>query len=162
MKTSETKQQKREKEIEGELCPNNEPVPFEITDKLKKSVCKIKYTHDSGCYLENGFFMEYKSNNYLITNCHVIEENISDIEIEIWNKNIYKLNLNNRYVKYIEKPKDITAIKINKNELNEIIYLKYDSNYKENGYSHYIKNDILNLGYSNIFGLSSGSGKLKQ
>ena len=70
--------------------------------------------------------------------------------------------MSNRYTKYIKKPKDITAIKINENELNDIIYLKYDSNYKENGYSHYINNDILNIGYPNIDGLSSGTGKLKE
>ena len=161
MRNSETKQQKKGKEGEDELCPDNEPIPFEITDKLRKSVCKIKCTQDYNIH-GTGFFMEYKSNNYLITNYHVISENIKDIEIEIWNNKKYNLNLNNRYVKFIKMPKDITSIKINENELNDIIYLKYDSNYKENGYSHYINNDILNIGYPNIDGLSSGTGKLKE
>ena len=46
--------------------------------------------------------MEYKSNNYLITNYHVISESIKDCEIEIWNKNIIKLDFNNRYITYLK------------------------------------------------------------
>ena len=162
MEISGAKQQKKEGERENEICTDNEPIPFEITDKLRKSVCKIKYTLDSRDYHGTGFFMEYKSNNYLITNYHIISEKIKDIEIEIWNKNIYKWNLNDRYIEYMEKSKDITAIKINSSELNDIIYLKYDINYKENGYFQYINNDILSIGYPNIYELSSGSGKIKE
>ena len=72
-----------------------------------------------------------------------------------------KFNLNNRSIKHLKKPKDITIIQIHQNEFDDIIYLKYDLNYI-NGYSQYINNDIISVGYPNLYGASGGSGKIKE
>ena len=72
------------------------------------------------------------------------------------------LRANDTKAKYLKKPIDITAIQINQNQIKDIIYLKCDWNYKDYGYNHYINNDIISLGYPNIYGLASGSGKIKE
>ena len=143
------------------LCSDSEPVPLEVLDKISKSVCRIKLTLNTKNIYGTGFFMEYNSNKYLITNYHVISEKTKDIEIEIWNKNISELNLNNRFVKYIKKPKDITIIQIHQNEFNDVVYLKYDLNYL-NGYSTYINKEVINVGYPSTYGVSGGKGKIKE
>ena len=108
------------------------------------------------------FFLEYNLFYFLVTNYHVVHENIKSIEIEIWNKNNIELNLqtNERYIKYFEKPKDITCIQIKENEINNITYLNYDLNYKR-GYNQYLNIEALALGYPKGNDLSSGSGKIK-
>ena len=158
-----SKRREKKSETKDEICPYNEPVPLEVFDKIRKSVCKVKYTLNSKTFHGTGFFMEYKSNYYLLTNYHVLPQKVknSDIEIEIWNKTTSKFNLNNRFIKYLKKPKDITIIQIHQNEFDDIIYLKYDLNYI-NGYSQYINNDIISVGYPNLYGASGGSGKIKE
>jgi S1-C subfamily serine protease len=123
MRASESKKQEKKKETkEEQLCPDSEPDPMEVLDKISKSVCKINYTLNSKSVHGTGFFMEYKSNKYLITNYHVISEKTKNIEIEIWNKSTSEFNLNNRFIKYIKKPKDITIIQIRQNEFNDAIF----------------------------------------
>ena len=58
------------------------------------------------------------SSKYILTNYHVIsEKSINEyIEIEIYNGKKMNLNLNNRYIKYFPRPKDITIIEIKNND----------------------------------------------
>ena len=50
----------------------------------------------------------------LITNYHVLipETIILNIELEIWNSKKILLNINDHYIKYFDKLKDITVIEI--------------------------------------------------
>ena len=57
-----------------------------------------------------------------------------------------KLNLNNRYIKYIKKPRDITVIEIKPTDeiYWDIEYLTYDLNYNQ-GYLIYKNLDIFTI-----------------
>ena len=135
-------------------------IPIEYINKILKSICRLSLKDPEGKQLSGtGFFMEYKSLNFLITASYIIPtiENNLIIDIELSNKYIIKLNLNNRYIKVLNK-KDITAIEIKQNEIKDIQYLKFDLNYI-NGYSQYNNCDVLTLGYPKMI-LSTGSGKV--
>ena len=138
----------------------NKLIPIKIIDNLKTALCKIKYNDEPIEANGTGFFLAYNSFCFLVTNYHVISENIKNIEIEIWNGKIMDLNLNDRYIKFLQKPKDITFIQIKENEINNITYLNYDLNY-ERGYNQYLNAEVLSLGYPNGKDLSTGSGKIK-
>ena len=92
-----------------------------------------------------------KSLKCLITACHVISKNMinSIIDIEIYNKKIIKLDLNNRNIKFMTDL-DIAIIEIKDND--EIIkdgikFLLYDLNFKL-GYEQYLNKDIFCLQYT--------------
>ena len=145
------------------LIGNQKPVPMNIANKVMKSVCKIiiKGINKNNIY-GTGFFMKISNSlKYLITNYHVICPNIinQNIELEIWNLKKMKLNISNRYIKYFEKPKDITIIKIKDTDsiYNDIEFLGYDSNYI-NGYNIYKNNDIFTVQYPLGKDASSASG----
>ena len=138
----------------NEVFGDNMPISLDVIDEIKKSICKIKITSES---YGTGFFMIINSKNYLITNYHVINENIKNVKIELSNKKLIKLDLNNRIIKYIKPPKDITIIQINLNEINNIQYLNYDLNYIR-GYNQYLNMKIISLGYPKSFNLAAGSG----
>ena len=133
---------------------DNRPIPIDDINIIQKSICKLI----SGKCFGTGFFMEYKSENYVITAYHIISNNIKNIEIQIWNKKIIKLNLDNRYL-ILLKEKDIAAIQVKQNEIIDIHYLKFDLNFT-NGYSQYNNSDIFTIGYPRNV-LSTGSGKIK-
>jgi hypothetical protein len=133
---------------------DNRPIPIDDINIIQKSICKLI----SGKYSGTGFFMEYKSENYVITAYHIISNNIKNIEIQIWNKKIIKLNLDNRNL-ILLKEKDIAAIQVKQNEIIDIHYLKFDLNFT-NGYSQYNNSDIFTIGYPRNV-LSTGSGKIK-
>ena len=131
------------------LIGDNIPISIEITDKAKKSICKIIIKNNEGNGYATGFFMEINDNQkYLITNYHVISQETlnEDIEIEIYNHNKMKLNFNNRDIKYFPKPRDITIIEIKNNDsiYNDIEFLDYDYNYKK-GYIKYKNARIITL-----------------
>ena len=112
-----------------------------VSNKILKSICKITVKHNNNTIFGTGFFMKIsEAKKYLITNNHVIpQEKINgDIEIEIHNHKIMKLNPNNRDIKYFPKVKDITMIEIKNNDsiYNDIEFLDYDLNYKR-GYNNY-------------------------
>jgi hypothetical protein len=138
----------------------SQPIPIEYINKILKSICKLnlKDPRREKCS-GTGFFMEYKSLNFLITVPYIIPtiENNLIIDIELSNKNIIKLNLNNRYIKSLNE-KGITAIEIKQNEIKDIQYLKFDLNYIK-GYSQYNNSDVFLLGYPKMI-LSAGSGKI--
>lgn len=104
--------------------------------------------------------MIYGNYYYLITNYHILPENIKNIEIETWTEQILKLDLNNRYIKYLKDSKDITAIQINPFEIKDIKGLNYDLNYTS-GYFQYINNKVISIGYPNAEELASSGGKIK-
>ena len=141
-----------------QLCIDNVPMSLDVMNEIKNSICKIKITSKS---YGTGFFMTINSKNYLITNYHVINENIKNTEIELSNKQLIKLDLNNRIIKYIKQPKDITIIQIHLNEINNIQYLNYDLNYIM-GYNQYLNMNIISLGYPKFYELAGGSGIIKE
>ena len=113
----------------------------EINSKVMKSVCKIIIKTKKEILYGTGFFLNYSdSKKYLITNYHIINSNleIENIEIQIYNNKIMKLKLNDRFSKYINKPKDIAIIelKISDKIFQDIEFLDYDVDYKK-GYQIY-------------------------
>ena len=85
---------------------------------------------------------------------------MKNIKIEIWNKHI-NLILNAQNIIYLPKPKDITIISLNNNEINNIEYLSYDLNYLK-GYDFYKNKEVFSLGYPKGNKLASGSGLIKE
>ena len=135
------------------LIGDNIPVPLDITDQTKKSICKIIIKKYPQNIYGTGFFMKISDNQeYLFTNNHIIsQDNINDdIEIEIYNHKKMKLNLNNRNIRYFPKPKDITMIEIKNYDpiYEDIEFLKYDLNYK-NGYNIYKDAIIFSIHHAN-------------
>ena len=134
-------------------------------NEIAKSICKINIKREGNKDNNgNGFFMNVNEPlHYLITNYHLINEDlkIEYIEIEIYNNKKMKLNLDNRNVKYFPKPKDITLIEIkNDDEIyNDIQFLNYDKNYI-NGYNIYKDRDIFSIQYSYVRTVPCENGKI--
>ena len=124
--------------------------------KASKSICKIilELEKDNKAF-GTGFFMyifkEGKKHECLVTNYHVINENLvnskSIIEIQI-NNNIHRIKLDdsNRYIKCFKKPIDITIIQIINSDKfkKDIDFLYYDLNY-DFGYEQYLNMDIFSI-----------------
>ena len=148
-----------------EVCTGHKPIPMKIANKVMKSICKITIRDKNGQILYGtGFFMNISNSlKYLITNYHIINPKMinNNIEIEIWNQEIMKLNLNNRYTKYLEKPKDITIIEINNKDkiYNNIEFLNYDNNYI-NGYIIYKNVDVFSIEHPYGDDAACASGKI--
>ena len=111
-------------------------VDIKIIKEVEKSICKILITKNEkeDKIYGTGFFLNYSdSQKYLITNCHVINPSLDfeKIEINIWNNNKMKLDLNNRFIKSTDEQKDITIIEIKKTDeiYEDIKFLDYDNNY---------------------------------
>jgi len=157
-------QKKDPKMIKEELGLGNKPIPLSTANQLSKSICKIIYTNNENKNAYGtGFFMLYKSLRFLISTYHVINENIKNksIEIEIHNKKKINLELKSRFIKYFERPKDISIVEIKDSDgIKDVEYLNYDLNYKEGGYSQYKKMYVLSLGFPFGEELSTGSGKI--
>ena len=125
-------EQKEEKE-ETKL----KPVPKEMSDKLKKSICKVIIRKkDEEIINVTGFFIKISEvSKYLLINYPLInQENINEsIEVEIWNKDKINLNLKEKNIKYFEKNKELTAIKLKEDDEidKNIEFLSYDLNYKK-------------------------------
>ena len=126
-------EQKPEEKEETKL----KPVPMEMADKLKKSICKIIMKEkNEELIIVTGFFMKISDTlKYLIINYPLINQEIKDenIEIEIWNKEKMKINLKERSIKYFQKTKELTGIQIKENDkiYTNIEFLCFDSNYKK-------------------------------
>ena len=129
--------------------------------KIGKKIWKIIVNDYKG----TGFFMTIGNNNYLLTNYHVISEKIKNIKIELWNNNIIQLNLNDRYIKYINEKNNInndnTIIHIKQNEINGIEFLDYDINYLK-GYNNYLNINIICAGYPDGDELAVSKGNIKK
>ena len=86
----------------------NKPIPLNAIDKVRKSICKIIIKKEDKRIYGTGFFLNIPdSGKYLCTNNHVIsKETINElIYLEIDNHKKRKLKINNRNIKYFEKPK---------------------------------------------------------
>ena len=161
------------KPINNEHSPN-EVIPMNLINKLKKSVCKIKkLIGENHMLIATGFFMYLSKNDktqrFLLTNYHVIQNINGIMELEIYGKNsgmnnlICVIDLNNHYVtNFKDKEVDVSLIRINDNDLlilDNVIFLNYDNNY-QNGYEIYKNKDIFSLGYPSIIKLAYGKGKI--
>ena len=73
------------------------------------------------------------------------------------------LELNNRYINYFPRPKDITIIEIEKTDkiYNDIELLDYDTNYTKKGYEFYKNADVFSVEYPYGKNAVDGSGKIK-
>ena len=57
---------------EKEMLTGHKPVPIELIDKVKKSICKIIIKDKEKMNFGTGFFMKVDdSKKYLITNHHI-------------------------------------------------------------------------------------------
>ena len=142
----------------------NNQIDFDTVDKVRKSICKIKiYDDNDNIKFGTGFFIIYLERKFLITCFHVINLEVKEFEIEIWNKKTKMIELKNRYFNFIEKNIDITVIEINNNDnfIEDIEFLDYDLNYIK-GYYQYKNIDIFSLGYPNGDKLKSDSGIIKE
>jgi len=122
--------------------------------EFSKSLCKIIIGNKIG----SGFFMKSKIKNdfkkkacFLITNCHVISDDMINskqyIEIDIeYNNEKREIQLDNeqRFIKCFPKPIDITIIEIleSDNLKNKIKYLKRDYLDFKEGYKKYLSKNI--------------------
>ena len=151
-----------EDKIKKEEEKDKQNVPIQITDRLMKSICKIILEKDKKT--ATGFFMTVSDSfKYIITNYINLSQYINDnIIIEIWNTKKIKLNLNNHNIIYLEKPKDITAIKLEDSDKmpNEIYFIDNDINSKEKGYLIYKDIDVYALENPFKRGTSCIKGKI--
>ena len=123
-------------------------IPLSVINKVSKSICKIFYKENDKDINGTGFFMLLNNNvKRLITNYHVINENIDNINIILYNNKKIKINLKKRYYGFYQYL-DITIVDIE--DVNEIIkniaFLDYDLNYIK-GYNQYINIDLFTLEY---------------
>ena len=149
-------------ETKNEVFTGHKPIPLKIANKVMKSICKISIKTKKGIFYGTGFFLKYSdSKKYLMTNYHIINPNLENenIETEIHNENKMKLKFNNRFTKYLDKPKDIAIIEIKESDeiYKDIEFLDYDLNYKK-GYSIYKGIDIFSVEHPYGDDASSASG----
>ena len=109
------------------------PVPLNLAEEVKKSLCKINVKTKEKDNMTFGFFMKTQySKKYIVAIYRIIPDDkiIEEIELEIYNHKMMKLNSKEFQIKYFQKPKDITLIKIKNDEhiLNEIRFLLCDFN----------------------------------
>ena len=120
------------------------------TTDMMRSICEIFTKNNQKIGL--GFFLYYsESSKYLIITCY---ENYIDelnklneyIEIKSSNAQKFKLNLQNRYIKYVSAAENIIIIEIkDSDELNKKFeFLDFDKDYVK-GYNIYNKVDIISL-----------------
>ena len=158
------KNNKNANRIEEGYYTDHKPIPMNLANKTLKSICKITIKKKQGNIIGTGFFMKIENTKkYLITNYHIISQDIinEDIEIEIYNQKKTKIKLNNHYIKYFPRPKDITIIEINANDIiyDDIELLNYDLNYK-NGYEIYENVDIFSIEHPFGESAACASGKI--
>ena len=125
-----------------EVSTGHKQINIYIALKAMKSICKIIVYYNNETNFGTGFFMKISNSlKYLITNYHVLNPKLinKSIQIELYNKKVIILNLNEYEVKYMEKPKDITAIKLKDSDdkFKDIEYLGCDLTYLQYGYEIY-------------------------
>ena len=83
------------KDLKDEVIIGPRFIPINILFTVMKAICKIRIQKVEGIAHGTGFFLNYlDSKKYLMTCYHVINPNLRNeqIEIEIYNKKIMKLN----------------------------------------------------------------------
>ena len=143
----------------------NKPIDIDIIIEMKKCICKIIINKGKETFYGTGFFMKVSDSlKYLVTNHHVIDLDSSNdkIEIEIWNKKRYILNINNFKIKYLKEPKDIFIIELkNINGIfKEVKFLSYDKNYEEDGYIIYKGAEVFTIEHPLGKNSSYSNGKI--
>jgi len=152
--------------IRNEIDTGHKYVSLNISYKIMKSICKIIIKKkENEPFYGTGFFMKISNSlKFLFTNYHVINRNLinDSIEIEIWNNEKMNLNLNQHFIKDFKAPKDVTIIEIKEEDkiFKDIIFLDYDSNYKEKGYSIYKNADVFTLSHPFGGDVSCSSGRI--
>ena len=141
------------------------PIPMKLCVQAMKSICKISYFYNNEPRIGIGFFMKYSDSlKLLITNYHFIFPKLMNnkIEIEIWNNKKMILNLIGRYIKFLEKPKDIIAIEIKSIDeiYKHIEFLNYDLNYDHFGYDIYKNKFIFSFEFPFGPDVAAASGKI--
>ena len=126
---------------ENEILNGHLAIPLKLVKKAEKSICKISYNYNNEPNFGTGFFMKFSDSlKLLITNYHVLNSKLMNINIQIELNNNEKMILNfmGRYIKFMEI-QDITAIEIKENDeiYKYIQFLNYDSNYNQCGYNIY-------------------------
>ena len=155
-----------ENDMKDESLTGHKQMPLKSTDKVKKAICKIIIINEGGKSLyATGFFIRISNAlKGLITNYHVLNPNVIHLKIvvEIHDQKNMILNITNRYVKYLEKPKDITFIEIKDNDYiyKEIEFLNYDNNYIHNGYIIYKDVDVFSIQHPLGKDAACASGKI--
>ena len=150
---------------ELEVLNEHKPVPLNIAYKVMKAICKIIIETKKETLYGTGFFMNYSDSlKCLVTNYHVINPSLENekIEIEIHNKNKMKLKFNNRYTKYIERPKDIAIIEIKESDeiYKDIEFLIYDLNCIKTRYPLYKDADVFSIEHPYGDDAACASGKI--
>ena len=153
------------KNRENQALHGHPPIPLNLALEAMKSICKISYRYNNQKTLGTGFFMKYSDTlKLLITNYHVIYPQLmnNNIQIEIWNNKKMNLNLIGRYIKFLDIPKDITAIeiKITDEIYKDIQFLNYDLNYHHNGYNIYKNKFVFSIQHPNGQDASTASGSI--
>ena len=102
-------------------------IPNELIIKASKGICKITYINQKG----TGFFMKADNIKFLVTNSHVVPQELLNkyIEIEMHNKKkkIITLDRNIRYIEFFKEPIDITIIQINDDDvIKNVDFFDYD------------------------------------
>ena len=149
-----------------EIYTGHNPIPINIAVKVMNAICKIIIDKKAEKKENNGtgFFLKVQSLKYLITNYHVINPEVINevIKLQIHNKIIFKFNLNNRNIIYLEKPKDITAIEIKESDefYENLEFLKYDNDYIEDGYMIYKDLNIFTVEHPFGDDASCASGRI--
>ena len=99
----------------------------------------------------------------MMTNYHVISENLinNNIDIQLYNNKKLTIKLDNRDIKFYNNL-DITIIEIKESDeiIKDVDFLDYDLNYIK-GYEQYIDIDILTLQYLREEGICAASGNIK-
>ena len=72
---------------ENEVLNEHPGIPMKLAKKAEKSICKISYVYDNKQKFGTGFFMKFSDSlKLLITNYHILNQNLMNIQIqiEIW------------------------------------------------------------------------------
>ena len=133
-------------------------IPLAVLNEFSKSACKITVEFNNKILFGTGFFMmiqsdEEKNISCMLTNFHIIPEKIIQykyiikIEIETENGEIIqpiRLENNNRFILFLQKPIDITVIEIIDSDIikDKIKFLSCDLDCKKDIYEKYINKNI--------------------
>ena len=142
-------------------------ISLDTLNIVSKSICKLICKKNEEEWTGTGFFMSIKFENEalincLITNYHVIENQKTNIKLQIGdNKKVFNIG-EKRYTKYIKKPIDITLIEIlNEDEfIKDVNFLSYDLNYIKYGYNYYLGKEIFILQHPFGEDMYSAIGKI--
>ena len=141
--------------VQKEFCGENQYIKIKQITEASKAICKISIEMNGKKGHATGFFMKVLlSNNiyrFLVTNYHVISEQLINkkIEIELHNKETVYLKLDLKNIHFFDGQLDVTVIQISDDlyEILEIVdFLDCDMNYL-NGYDQYKNQGVFALGY---------------